>query len=291
MTGAAALVRGAEAVLPPCVVLAPGGRGAARSALAKRNARRTATIPQNRLPVALVVEDEPAAADLWRRVLARCGWAVELAPTATDALRCVAHAGDRVGLAIVDDKLPDGRGLRLVTLLRALRPAPLLVLVSAYGDAERWTEARKAGFSLIHKPASEAQCRALLDLLGAHPEAANTPPLDTRAGPPVLVLRDDGVETPEGAVHLRPMEHTILSLLLAHEGEPLTTAAIGAHLGRGDAGTARGVHKQVSNLRKALGLYRRIIETVTGGGYRLRPGWLRRKVGSCGVGTKPARDQ
>lgn len=277
MTGAAVRVSDVDAGPLPRVVPVPDGGVAQRSTRAKRRSRRSPSISQDRLPVALIVEDEPASADLWRSVLARRGWIVEHAPTAADALRCLTHAGARIDLAILDDRLPDGRGLHLATLLRALRPETVLALVSAYGDAERWTDARKAGFSLVHKPASEAECTALLDLLGAHRDLTSAAPVDTRAGAPLLVLTDDGVATPDGAVRLRPKEHAALSFLLAHEGEAMTTVAIGARIGRTDKGAARAVHKQISNLRRALGLYRSIVQTVPGLGYRLRPGLLRRE--------------
>jgi PAS domain S-box-containing protein len=99
----------------------------------------------------LVVDDEPDARDLLRRVLTDCGAEVMVAATAAEALRMVQNA--RPDLLVSDVGMPDTDGFELLKQIRALGAArggrlPAIAL-TAFARSEDRTRALRAGF-LVH---------------------------------------------------------------------------------------------------------------------------------------------
>jgi PAS domain S-box-containing protein len=94
----------------------------------------------------LLVEDEPAHAELVRRAFAATGGRTRLSVAGTlDEARAILHDPDAaVDLVIADWKLPDGEGLDLIRDSAALRERPV-ILMTSHGSERIAVEALKAG--------------------------------------------------------------------------------------------------------------------------------------------------
>ncbi len=80
----------------------------------------------------LLVEDEPAVADLTRRALEFGGYAVLVANNGTEALTILAELREPVDLLLTDVMMPDMRGTMLAKRVRVLYPELPVMFVSGY---------------------------------------------------------------------------------------------------------------------------------------------------------------
>jgi len=95
------------------------------------------------MPRVLVVEDERVLAKNFQEKLRTGGHEVEVSHTGTDALtRSVKFLPDVI---ILDLRLPDGDGLKLLPRLKAESPSTAVVVVTADGNERIAVEAMKAG--------------------------------------------------------------------------------------------------------------------------------------------------
>src|SRR5438046_10008707 len=91
----------------------------------------------------LIVDDEETYAQSLRRLLARRGVHADVAGSFAEGLeRARRH---RYDLVVLDYMLPDGNGLDLIPPIRALRPAPTVLMMTAYGTIENAVEAMRRG--------------------------------------------------------------------------------------------------------------------------------------------------
>jgi DNA-binding NtrC family response regulator len=93
----------------------------------------------------LIVDDEETYARALQRLLGRRGIEADVAITAAEGLsRARRHS---YTLAVLDYLLPDGTGLDLIAPLRQLRPAPAVLMMTAFGTIENAVEAMRRGAS------------------------------------------------------------------------------------------------------------------------------------------------
>jgi two-component system NtrC family response regulator len=93
----------------------------------------------------LIVDDEETYALSLKRLLQRRGVHADVAGSFAAGLeRAQKH---RYELVILDYMLPDGNGLDLIPSMRALRPAPTVLMMTAYGTIENAVEAMRRGAS------------------------------------------------------------------------------------------------------------------------------------------------
>ncbi len=91
----------------------------------------------------LIVDDEQTYSRALQRLLGRRGIEADVASTAAEGLL---RARQRpYTLAVLDYMLPDGSGLDLIGPLRQLRPAPAVLMMTAYGTIENAVEAMRRG--------------------------------------------------------------------------------------------------------------------------------------------------
>ncbi len=91
----------------------------------------------------LIVDDEETYARALQRLLGRRGIEADVATTSAEGLvRARRHP---YVLAVLDHMLPDGTGLDLIAPLRQLRPAPAVLMMTAYGTIENAVEAMRRG--------------------------------------------------------------------------------------------------------------------------------------------------
>ena len=91
---------------------------------------------------ALIVDDEETYARSLMRLLERRGVPTDHAATAKAGLVAARRGYD---LVVLDHLLPDGSGLDLIAPLLALRPAPQVLMMTAYGTIENAVEAMRRG--------------------------------------------------------------------------------------------------------------------------------------------------
>jgi DNA-binding NtrC family response regulator len=91
----------------------------------------------------LIVDDEETYAASLKRLLARRGVRADVAGTFADGLALAKK--HRYDLVVLDYMLPDGNGLDLIPPIRALRPAPTVLMMTAFGTIENAVEAMRRG--------------------------------------------------------------------------------------------------------------------------------------------------
>lgn len=102
-------------------------------------------------PVPLVVEDDPNVAALFREILEEEHWSVFAAATLTAARRLLRQLVRGPDLVVLDQELPDGRGLSLVLAIRRSHPKARAVVVTAARALTRELEGNLVD-AVFHKP-------------------------------------------------------------------------------------------------------------------------------------------
>jgi DNA-binding NtrC family response regulator len=93
----------------------------------------------------LIVDDEETYALSLKRLLARRGVHADVAGSFADGLAQARKR--RYDLVVLDYMLPDGNGLDLIPPMRALKPAPTVLMMTAFGTIENAVEAMRRGAS------------------------------------------------------------------------------------------------------------------------------------------------
>ena len=91
----------------------------------------------------LIVDDEETYAASLKRLLGRRGVRADVASTFAEGLALTKK--QRYDLVILDHMLPDGNGLDLIPPIRALRPPPTVLMMTAFGTIENAVEAMRRG--------------------------------------------------------------------------------------------------------------------------------------------------
>jgi len=222
----------------------------------------------------LVVEDEPAIAELVALNLRHAGYEVAIAGTADAASQEVAKV--LPGLALVDWMLPGHSGLSLARNWRSqerTRDLPIIMLTARGEEADKVAGLESGADDYVTKPFSpkELLARVRAVLRRRAPQA-----LDDEVVAGTLVLdpaaRRVSVGAGDGAreVRLGPTEFRLLHFLMTH---PERVHSRGQLLDRvwGDHVfiEERTVDVHIKRLREALGPESAaMIETVRGAGYR-----------------------
>lgn len=219
----------------------------------------------------LVVDDEPALAELLLRTLRVAGFDARSAGSRSEARTVAGELAPE--LAIVDVMLPDGSGFDLVHDLRRGLPELAVVFLTAKDSLEdRLTGLNLGGDDYITKPFSVAEViarvNAVLRRLGGRPGTAN------RLAVADLELDEDAhTVTRAGApVELSPTEFRLLRHLLENAGRVLSKQQILAQVWQYDfPGDPGVVEKFVSQLRRKIDISDPpLLHTVRGFGYILR---------------------
>lgn len=230
---------------------------------------RDSVVPGVRL---LVVEDEPAIAEMLALSLGFVGYDVVRAASVNEAL--TAARKQSIDLAMLDVMLPDGDGFTLLKQLRELNPDMAAVFLTAR-DA---LEDRLAGLTLggddyVTKPFSleEVVARVGVVLRRTRGRAEKPPNRMTYAD---LVMDEDShqVWRAEQEVELSPTEFALLRFLLRNAGKVMSRAQILDQVWHYDFnGNASVVESYISYLRRKIDDREpALIHTVRGIGYTLR---------------------
>jgi two-component system, OmpR family, response regulator ResD len=223
----------------------------------------------------LVVEDEPAIADVVARYLRRAGYDTAIAGTGRDALGRAEAA--RPDVVVLDLMLPDIDGLEVMRRLRReeLRRRAIILLTARGEESDRIVGLRLGADDYVVKPFSPAELVARVDAvlrrIGPAPE--HEPPLSFDGlviDPSARTVTRDG-----RAVDLTQREFDLLLFLARHPGQAFTRDQLMDHVWHftfyNDTSTIT-VH--IRRLRAKLEPHParpRRIETVWGVGYRFVP--------------------
>jgi two-component system, response regulator RegA len=131
-------------------------------------------------PSLLLVDDDPVLCDTLARAFAKRGFEVATAQT-VEAATTLAHAGPPE-YAVVDLRLPDKTGLKLVSTLIGIDPHTRIVMLTGYGNIATAIEAIKLGATYyLCKPVDiDAIIAALHHDVGPQPIAPNDKPMSMK---------------------------------------------------------------------------------------------------------------
>lgn len=112
--------------------------------------------------VAWIIEDVDEVFDLVAKLLAEAGYAVIRSATMQEALQRITMIKD-VTLVVLDLKLPDGSGMRVLPWLTQRNDAPDVAIMTGYATMEDAVEALRLGVcDFITKPFGESDIRSML---------------------------------------------------------------------------------------------------------------------------------
>jgi DNA-binding response OmpR family regulator len=220
----------------------------------------------------LVVEDEQKIAQFLKKGLTEKGYAVETAGDADTALERVSSAP--YDLLILDLLLPGSRdGLELCREVRARGSRAKILMLTARDTVENKIEGLDAGADdYLVKPFSFRELLARLRALLRRTEVAEPGPIvsgEIRYDPESReVVR--GGET----VRLTAREGALFELLLRRRGKVVSRSEIQARIWEDSFDLSTNIiDVYINALRKKLdsGERERLIQTVRGVGYRIRP--------------------
>ena len=218
----------------------------------------------------MVIEDEKEIRDLVRYNLQRAGYRVAAAADGEEGLRQIFAA--RPDALLLDLMLPGRNGLEILREVRgepATRDLPVLVLTARATEMDKLLGFEHGADDYLTKPFSprELVARVKALLRRARPERAEE-------AVEVGELRVDRAAREASfrgrALTLTPREFELLAFLARHPGRVLSREELLRKVwGYDYLGETRTVDVHVRRLRRKLGEKVRVIETVTGAGYKL----------------------
>ena len=214
----------------------------------------------------LVVEDDPAAAELLALVMKRAGYEISVVGSAAEALQSVTRG---VQLVLLDLGLPDMDGLVLCREMRAARPALPILVVTARSSEPDLVLAFSAGADdFLVKPFRSQELLARASALLRRSHASD-----------VLFVGDLAVDTAKFLstvngvpLGLTPKEFEILALLVQRAGQVLERDYVLRTLWRNALPThSKSLDMHLSSLRRKLHQAQSAVRITTerGIGFRL----------------------
>lgn len=240
-----------------------------------RASTRPATVGESGLGSAwrariLVVDDEPALAELLSRTMAVAGFEARSAPNCREALQIADDMAPE--LALIDISLPDGSGFDLCQEMRIRHPFMGVVFLTARDSmSDKLTGFNIGGDDYITKPFSVsevvARVNAVLRRIGS-------PVPDGTLTIADLVLDDEQHLVSRGGIeiNLSPTEFKLLRLLMQNAGRVMSKQKILAQVWNYDfPGDPGMVEKFISQLRRKIdSTGTPLVHTVRGFGYVMR---------------------
>jgi DNA-binding response OmpR family regulator len=217
----------------------------------------------------VVVEDDPAIADLLDLYLRQAGYRVLQAPSGERGLELVVQ--HRPVLMVLDIGLPGIDGLEVCRRIRVDNTLPILFLTARDGEIDRVLGLELGADDYVTKPFSPREVVARVKAILRRGEAAAAAPgqvLEVGEGIEVDLARREARVAGQ-PVALANREFDLLAFLAAHQGQALSRPQLldGAW-GADWYGDERTVDVHVRQLRKKLG-EDLPLATVWGVGYRL----------------------
>lgn len=223
----------------------------------------------------LVVEDEPALADVVRRYLDRAGHLTRTVRTGAEALEAAAALEPDV--VVLDLGLPGLDGLEVLRRLREVSDCYVLITTARAEEADRLVGLSAGADDYLTKPFSVRELVARVETVLRRPRHGSSAAADQAQVHRIGRLEIDEaareVRLEGQAVPLTPTERDLLTALADHRGQVLSRDQLLRAVGRFDGeGDDHLVDVHIANLRRKLGETageQRYVLTVRGIGYRL----------------------
>jgi len=172
----------------------------------------------------LIVDDEPPLRSVLRTSLSACGFAVEEAGSAEQALEVIPQGG--FDIVLLDINMPGMDGLEACRRLRALMPHLGIVMVTVREAESDIVLALNAGADdYITKPFRFGELVARLRAVLRRADSGDGPPT-LQAGTLEIDFERRLLRRASKVVHLTPTEFDLLGLLMRNQGMPLTHAKL-----------------------------------------------------------------
>lgn len=217
----------------------------------------------------LIVEDDPNIRKLVRVNLVKRGYTVSEAEDSHQAMAC--FQAEVVDLVLLDVMLPGLSGVDVCKWIRARSDVPIIVL-SARLEEDLKVAALDAGADdYVTKPFGQEELLARVRaFLRRSYSAPNTPDTKVQIGELRIDLEARRVFVGEEDLHLTRTEYAILAELARHLDAIVTHDELIAQVwGPEYRGSNHYLHNYLGRLRKKLGAYGGLLETVPGMGYNL----------------------
>ncbi len=177
-------------------------------------------------------------------------------------------------LVVLDLMLPDCSGFDVLKEVRAFSQAPLIILTAKDAEQDKILGLELGADDYMVKPFSPgelvARARAVQRRAGAQEDGTTAPQV---LGGIELLPAERSVRVEGTPVELTPKEFDLLHFLLINRGLALPRDRLLEEVwGYSSYGDARTVDVHVGQLRKKLGPWGRVIQTVWGLGYKADPG-------------------
>lgn len=217
----------------------------------------------------LIVEDDPSIRKLVRVNLVKRGYTVSEAEDSHQAIALFQEVP--VDLVLLDLMLPGLSGVDVCIWIRARSDVPIIVL-SARSEEDLKVAALDAGADdYVTKPfGSEELLARVRAFLRRSYVSAKTSETKIAIGDLTIDLAERRVFIAEVDLHLTKTEYAILAELARHLDSIVTHDELIAEVwGSEYRGSNHYLHTYLGRLRKKLGEYGALIETVPGMGYDL----------------------
>ena len=218
----------------------------------------------------IVVEDEERVASFIAKGLEGAGFVTEVAGTGQAALDLFRERG--ADLVLLDVGLPDIDGFAVLSALRKSHPETPVIMLTARGDVPSRVRGLDMGADdYLAKPFDFDELIARIRAQLRHNRQPQASAL--QAGDLHLDLKTRRAERGAGGTDLTSREFALLEFLMRHDGQVLSRSQIlGSVWGYGFDPQSNVVDVYVGYLRGKLDRpgETTVIETVRGGGYRLR---------------------
>lgn len=226
-------------------------------------------------PRILIVDDEVDLVESIAYSLKKGGYEVAVSHNGKEALAVAISA--RPDLVLLDVMLPELPGTEVAARLRtnpATATIPIIMLTAKGEEVDQLVGLAVGADDYIAKPFSMRVLMARIAALLRRADRAAPPEGNLlRAQGVCINLDTHDVRVDDAPAHLTLSEYRILAALIQGQGRVLTRAAlISRAMGPGVMVTDRTIDVHITALRRKLGAYAPMIETVRGVGYRIMPG-------------------
>lgn len=222
----------------------------------------------------LVLEDEPAVAEVLETYLRRDGFS----PTLCSTVAASRAALERLHpvLMILDVRLPDGSGLDVLReTVTGPDPIPAIILTARRDECDRIVGLELGADDYVTKPFSPRELMARIHavLRRVRRSSSSAAGRVLRMGSLEINLPSRETRVDGRTANLTATEFRILSVLATSPGEVFTRAALLHRLDGSGKVFERTLDRHINNLRKKIEPDRRkptYVVTVYGVGYKLR---------------------
>jgi DNA-binding response OmpR family regulator len=219
----------------------------------------------------VLIEDDPSISELLQLYLGREGYGVHPSALGDAGIELVRER--EPALVILDLMLPDRSGFEVLKAIRGFSAVPLIILTAKDAEQDKIHGLELGADDYMVKPFSPgelvARARAILRRAGTQED----PSTQVQRLGEIELLPDERAARVSGkTVELTRKEFELLHYLLVNRGLALSRERLLEEVwGYRNYGDARTVDVHVGQLRKKLGPWGSVIQTVWGFGYKADP--------------------